>query len=108
MKSKPVFELPEVEADLEFAIEHYCSWRSDGRSHILQKYEETISWIEWNPDAFPKKQGNVQRAILKQSYYIVYFIQERFRTIVLAVLDGRRNPGTIRKIVGARNKPGGR
>lgn len=54
MKSKPVFELPEVEADLEFAIEHYYSWRADGRSHILQKYEETISWIEWNPDGFPK------------------------------------------------------
>ena len=72
MKSKPVFALPHVEADLESAIEHYCSWRSDGRNHILQKYEETISWIEWNPDGFPKKHGNVQRAILKHSYYIVY------------------------------------
>lgn len=43
MKSKPVFELPEVEADLERAIQHYCSWRSDGRDHILQKYEETTN-----------------------------------------------------------------
>ncbi|NJK93153.1 MAG: hypothetical protein HC904_15840 [Blastochloris sp.] len=44
MKSKLVFELPEVEADLGQAIEHYCSWRDDGREHILQKYEETINW----------------------------------------------------------------
>ncbi|MEI6340121.1 MAG: hypothetical protein WCQ57_16325 [Verrucomicrobiota bacterium] len=43
MKSKPVFELPEVEAGLERAIQHYCSWRSDGRDHILQKYEETTN-----------------------------------------------------------------
>lgn len=104
MKSKPVFELPEVEADLEGAIGHYCSWRADGRGHILQKYEETISWIEWNPDGFPKKHGNVQRAILKQSYYIVYFIQEECRTLVLAVLDGRRDPRAIRKIVRSRGR----
>jgi len=104
VKSKPVFELPEVEADLELAVAHYCSWRSDGRSHILDKYEETVSWIEWNPDGFPKKLGNVQRAILKQSYYIVYFIQEKQRTIVLAVLDGRRNPSAIRKLVRSRGR----
>ncbi len=102
MKSKPVFELPEVETDLEVAIAHYCSWRSDGRAHILEKYEETVSWIEWNPDGFPKKLGNVQRAILKQSYYIIYFFQEKHRTIVLAVLDGRRKPESIRKLLRSR------
>ena len=66
MKSKPVFALPEVEFDLHEAIAHYETWRVDGRSHILQKYDETISWIAWNPESFPKKYGEVQRAILKQ------------------------------------------
>jgi len=94
-KSRPIWS----------AIAHYCSWRTDGRNRILRKYEETISWIEWNLDGFPKKQGNVQLAILKQSYYIVYFIQERFRSLVLAVLDGRRDPRAIRKIVRSRGKP---
>ena len=75
MKSRPVVSLPEVEFDLQGAIAHYESWRSDGRAHILQKYDETVSWISWNPESFPKKYGEVQRAILKQSYYIVYFIQ---------------------------------
>ena len=102
MKSKPVFELPEVEHDLEAAIAHYESWRLDGREHLLQKYEETVSWIEWNPDCFPKKHGKVQRAILKKSYYLVYFIQEETRSIILAVLDGRRSPKTIRELVTSR------
>jgi len=102
MKSKPVFELPEVERDLEAAIAHYVSWRLDGREHFLQKYEETAGWIEWNPDGFPEKYGKVQRAILKKSYYLVYFVQEETRSIILAVLDGRRNPNTIRQIVGGR------
>ena len=48
----------------------------------------------------------VQRAILKRSYYIVYFLQEIDRSIVLAVLDGRRDPSEIRKVVERRRPIG--
>lgn len=103
MTSKPVFALPEIEADLEAAAEHYTSWMADGRAHVLGKYDETISWIEWNPDLFPKIFGKIQRAILKHSYYIVYFTQEQERTLVIAILDGRRNPSEIRRILTGRS-----
>lgn len=102
MKSKPVVALPEVETDLRQAMAHYASWRSDGPAHVLQKYEATIAWIAWNPEVFPRKYRNVQRAILKQSYYIVYFIQEDDRSLVLAVLDGRRDPQEIKRIITGR------
>ncbi|MCL4179032.1 MAG: hypothetical protein KJ072_14970 [Verrucomicrobia bacterium] len=102
MNSKPVFALAEVESDLKAAIAHYQSWRPDGKAHVLGLYQETISWIEWNPDLFPRKFGRVQRAILKRSYYIVYFIQEPDSTVVLAVLDDRRKLSEIRAIVRTR------
>ena len=102
MRSLPVFTLPEVESDLREAMVHYASWRTDGAEHIRQKYDETIGWIAWNPEAFPRKHGLVRRAILKQSYYIVYFIEETERTIVLAVLDGRRDPQDIMSVVKTR------
>ncbi len=104
MRSHPVVVLPEVEADLRAAITHYASWRPDGEAHILQQYDETIDWIGWNPEAFPKKYGAVRRAILKRSYYIVYFLIESDRSLVLAVLDGRRNPGEIRTLLTGRKK----
>jgi hypothetical protein len=47
----------------------------------LGKYNETVSWVAWNPDLFPVVFGTVQRAIIKQSYYLVYFIQESERTL---------------------------
>lgn len=102
MKSLPVHALPEVEADLRAAATHYASWRSDGAAHILQKYEETVEWIRWNPEAFPRKHGAVRRAILKQSHYIVYFLIEADFTVVIAVLDGRRDPMEIQNIVRTR------
>jgi len=104
VNSKPVVALEDVEADLKSAIAHYESWRSDAKAHVLALYDETIRWIEWNPDLFPRKIGRVQRAILKRSYYIVYFLQESERTVVLAVLDGRRMPSEIRGIVRQRRK----
>lgn len=81
---------------------HYSSWRSDGAEHIRQKYHETVSWIAWNPEGFPKKYGLVRRAILKRSYYIIYFVVERDRSLVIAVLDGRRAPHEIRSVVEGR------
>lgn len=102
MKSLPVLALPEVETDLRTAMAHYGSWRSDGAEHIRQKYVETIDWIAWNPEGFPKKYGAIRRAILKRSYYIVYFTIERDHSLVLAVLDGRRAPEDIRTLVGIR------
>lgn len=104
MKSKPVFALESVGADLKEAVAHYSSWRSDGEEHILGKYEETVSWIEWNPELFPRVFGPIQRAILKHSYYIVYFLQEEDRTVVLAVLDGRMDPKSIRSLVSQRGR----
>jgi hypothetical protein len=108
VNSKPVEALLAVAGDLKAAVAHYESWRLGGREYILQKYHETISWIAWNPDAFPRKIGAVQRAVLKQSYYMVYFVQESERSLVLAVLDGRRNPAEIRGLVNFRRKVGSR
>jgi plasmid stabilization system protein ParE len=98
----PVVALPEVEGDLRGAISHYASWRSDGEADVLRRYDETVGWIEWNPEAFPKKYGPVWRAILKHSYYIVYFLIESERSLILAVLDGRRDPAEIRSLVAGR------
>ena len=104
MRSLPVFALPEVEGDLRAAMAHYSSWRTDGAEHIRQKYDETVGWIAWNPEAFPKKYGLVRRAILKRSYFIVYFVVERDRSLVIAVLDGRRSPQDIRGLVEGRSR----
>jgi plasmid stabilization system protein ParE len=104
MRSKPVVALPEVEGDLRQAMTHYASWQTEGATRLIEKYDETVGWIAWNPDAFPSKHGAIQRAILKRSYYIVYFLQEPDRTVVLAVLDGRRAPDEIRRLVNRRKR----
>ena len=102
MSAKPVEALEPVQADLEYARSFYESWKRGGGDEILQKYFDALDWIEWNPDLFPRKFGMIQRVLLKRSYFVVYFLQEKDRSVVVAVLDGRRDPRVIRKLIGGR------
>ena len=104
MSAKPVEALEVVQADLEYARAFYESWKPGGGEEILRKYFEAVEWIEWNPDLFSRKFGIIQRVILRRSYFVVYFFQEPERSIVIAVLDGRRNPRTIRRLLRTRKK----
>ena len=104
MSAKRVEALEAVQADLEYARSFYESWKPGGGEEILRKYFEAVDWIEWNPDLFPRKVGVIQRVILRRSYFVVYFFQEPERSIVVAVLDGRRNPRTIRRLLATRKK----
>ena len=104
MSAKRVEALEAVQADLEYARSFYESWKPGGGEEILRKYFEAVEWIEWNPNLFPRKFGVIQRVILKRSYFVVYFFQEPERSIIIAVLDGRRNPRAIRKLLTGRKK----
>jgi plasmid stabilization system protein ParE len=104
MSAKPVEALEVVQDDLEYARSFYESWNPGGGEEIIRKYFDAVEWIEWNPDLFKRKFDVFQRVILKRSYFVVYFFQEEKRSIVVAVLDGRRSPRLIRKLVTARQK----
>jgi hypothetical protein len=104
VSAKRVVALEAVRADLEYARSFYESWKPGGGKEILQKYFEAVDWIEWNPDLFSRKLGAIQRVILRRSYFVLYFIQEPERSVVLAVLDGRRHPRTVRSLLKQRRK----
>ena len=104
MSAKRVEALEAVQADLEYAKSFYESWKPGGGNEILQKYFDALEWIEWNPDLFPRKFGIIQRVLLKRSYFVVYFFQESDRSVVVAVIDARRNPRIIRKMVNRRRR----
>ena len=104
MSAKRVEVLEAVQAELEYARSFYESWKPGGGDEILRKYFDALEWIEWNPDLFPRKFGVIQRVLLKRSYFVVYFLQEQERSVIVAVLDGRRGPRAIRKLIHHRRK----
>jgi len=102
MKSQPVEFFDSIEADLSHAQEFYASWLTDGARIFRDKFRETISWIEWNPEMFSKAHGHFRRAIIRKTYFAIYYAIEADKTLVVAVLDMRQNPHFIRAILGQR------
>lgn len=102
MKSQPVEFLAPVEHDLRYARDFYESWQWQGAEDFMLRFRESVAWIEWNPEMFPRKYRHFRRAIIRRSYFGIYYAIEPEVTTVVAVLDMRRDPRTIRKILRVR------
>lgn len=102
MNSQPVEFLDIVEHDLRAARTFYASWLTDGARHFSSKYNETLDWIEWNPEQFPRKHRHFRRAIIRRTFYGIYYAIEPNLTTVVAVLDLRKNPRFIRSVLRVR------
>lgn len=102
MRTQPVEFLESVELDLRNARAFYDSWQFEGAEKFQTKFLETIAWIEWNPELFPRRYNHFRRAIIRRTYFGVFYVIEPNVTVAVAVLDLRRNPKTIRRLVSTR------
>ena len=106
MKSQPVKFLESIEDDLLYAYEYYDSWHPGGRDYFRGQWFDAVSWIEWNPELFPKKHRFFRRAIIRNTYFAAIFAIEPGVTTVVAVLDMRQDPKEIRRVLEKRRKKG--
>ena len=104
VKSQPVEFLDSVSDDLRYAYTYYDSWVSGGSLWFRDHFRETVSWIEWNPAMFPKKYRFFRRAIIRRSYFGIYFAIEPDVTTVVAVQDMRDDPDRLKAILHERKK----
>lgn len=102
MNSQPVEFLDIVEQDVCNARDFYDSWQTGGGNHFTAKLRETLDWIEWNPEQFPKKHRFFRRAIIRRTYFGVFYATEPGVTTVVAVFDLRQDPRLIRALLNFR------
>jgi plasmid stabilization system protein ParE len=95
VNSLPVEFLDFVEWELRHALNFYDSWKFDGAEDFYGKFRETISWIGWNPELFPRKYKTFRRAIIRHTYFAIFYAIETDAVVVIAVLDMRRDPRVI-------------
>jgi len=105
VKSQPVEFLEVVEHDLICAQDFYDSWLTGGADKFLARFRETVAWIAWNSGQFPRKYRRFHRAIIRRTYFGIYFAVEAEITTVVAVLDMRQDPRVIRALLKLRLPP---
>ena len=99
MKGQPVEFLEWVAHDLASAMDFYDSWLINGADRFFARFQETVVRIEWNPEQYPKKHRFFHRAIIRRTYFGVYFAIEPGITTVVAVLDLRQDPRGLRALL---------
>lgn len=103
MRSQPVEFLEFVEYDLRAACGFYASWKTNGAEDFQAKFRETVTWIEWNPELFQRKHRNFRRAIVRKTCFGICYVIEPEVTVVVALLDLRRDPSVIRRMLNVRS-----
>ena len=71
-------------------------WYEDRRKGLGYAFsvaiQKQIARISISPEQFPRVQGDVRKAVLRRFPYSIYFITDKQRIVVLAIVHVRRDP----------------
>lgn len=95
MRPEP-FVTPDAEADVLAAARYYQSERANLGFEFLDEFERVLSLIRATPLLFTLVDDPVRRVLLNRFPYAVFYEPGEQRDTVLAVVDLRQDPETIR------------
>ena|SRR6266478_8093821 len=81
-----------VTDDIDAAFAWYEEQREGLGDDFLARLRELLDSIQENPYLYGVIHGDVRSACLRRFPYVVYYRPEAERTVILAVLHGRRHP----------------
>ena len=90
-----------AERDLEEAEDWYNRQRPGLGAEFREFVSDLFERLSETPKLYPRVNGEVRRAVLRRFPYLVYFVIDDSKVVVLACLDSRRDPRIHRERSGA-------
>ncbi|PYJ60895.1 MAG: hypothetical protein DME24_07885 [Verrucomicrobia bacterium] len=76
------------------------AWYDGERKGLGQEFrtaiEEYFQRITDNPEWFPKVRGGVRRAVVRRFPFVIHFLIEKKRIVILSVFHTSRNPDELK------------
>ena len=89
---------PDAEKDLRDAFSWYESHKP-GLGHDFKNcVEDVLSILTRTPNIYPTVHKQIKRAFIKRFPFGIFYIVEKNKIIILAVLHARRDPENWKKI----------
>jgi toxin ParE1/3/4 len=82
----------EAECDLSDAVAYYDQQRPGLGDEFLDRVRETLRTIRRNPFLSAKSYEEIRQSMVRHSPYVVSYLVEGDRIVVLAISHGRRDP----------------
>lgn len=102
MSGKSVIALDVVRDDVQLAYDYFEDRVGGSGERFLTRYFVVTDKIALKPDLFPVKFDDYHRALVPKSYFAIYYFEEPARSVIVAVVDARRDPRLIRDMVRGR------
>ncbi|MCH7859626.1 MAG: type II toxin-antitoxin system RelE/ParE family toxin [Candidatus Marinimicrobia bacterium] len=83
---------PEAEADIAETYRWYEDQKVELGKDFLLALDTTFQLIRQTPKLFPKLYKNIRRVLIRRFPYGIFYLEEKDRVVVLAVLHARRDP----------------
>lgn len=96
MKYKIILR-PEAENDLKEAFQWYEEQKPGLGLDFLLCIDASFDIIMGNPELYQKVYKNIRRALPRRFPYGIFYIIEKNKVIVLAVLHVKRDPALLKK-----------
>jgi plasmid stabilization system protein ParE len=88
----PVVFRPIAKEEMNESIEWYETQRTGLGSEFASEVETFLARMARSPEQFGRIRGPIRRAVLRRFPFIIHFLDEPNRIVVLAVFHGKRNP----------------
>jgi plasmid stabilization system protein ParE len=88
-----------AEKEFDDSIAFYESQREGLGREFRATVEEYFQQIAGNPEWFPEVRGEVRRAVVRRFPFVIHFLVEKQRIVVLSVFHTSRNPEDLRRLV---------
>jgi plasmid stabilization system protein ParE len=86
-----------AEKEFDDSISFYESQREGLGREFRATVEEYFQHIADNPEWFPEVRGEVRRAVVRRFPFVIHFLVEKHRIVVLSVFHTSRDPGNLRR-----------
>lgn len=90
--SATVIYLPEARDDVDGTYLSYEQRSSGLGERFLEQLRTTVERIQFNPELYGVFEDEVRAVPLRQFPYVIYYRIAANSVVILAVLDGRRDP----------------
>ena len=97
--SYPISLRPEAESEVRNAFQWYEQQVSGLGTSFLLSMDALLQAIQRNPRAYPEKYRGIRGAGLRRFPFVVYYIFEEGKIVVLAVFHAKRDPQGWKKRV---------
>ena len=91
------FELivkPDAEVDIRNAVAYYDQQSSALGDEFLDRVRDALHALKGNPFLAAKSYQEIRQTMIRQFPYVISYLVEDDRIVVIAVVHGRRNPSS--------------